>query len=253
MCRRSTPNSMSTKTVKVKDNFSETRSHSELDTYNSYIFHTSSCPISQKPILVNTTLEGVPVQMELDTGAARSLISKKDFFRLWPSVTARPLVYSSSAFLTAYGGTSLKVHGEVKVKVGIPSSEVEKEATIIIIDGDGPCLLGRDLISEFGISNLSILYASSTDYSNILNLFPSLFAPGLGCYKDATFSLQVDPTVPPKYCKSRPVPYALRAKVDAELERLVAEGIISPVAHSDWAAAVVPVLKANGTIRICGD
>ena len=30
-------------------------------------------------------------------------------------------------------------------------------------------------------------------------------------------------------------------------------GIITPVKHSNWAAPVVPVLKQNGTIRLCGD
>ena len=38
-----------------------------------------------------------------------------------------------------------------------------------------------------------------------------------------------------------------------ELERLESLGIIIPVQHSNWAAPVVRVLKANGTIRLCGD
>ena len=29
--------------------------------------------------------------------------------------------------------------------------------------------------------------------------------------------------------------------------------ILTPVKFSDWAAPVVPVLKANGSIRLCGD
>lgn len=49
------------------------------------------------------------------------------------------------------------------------------------------------------------------------------------------------------------MPYALRQKVEKELDRLEEEGIIVPVKHSDWAAPIVPVLKSNGTIRICGD
>ena len=44
-------------------------------------------------------------------------------------------------------------------------------------------------------------------------------------------------------------------KVEKELDRLE-EGVIVPVQHSDWADWAdwaVPVLKANGTVRICGD
>jgi hypothetical protein len=45
----------------------------------------------------------------------------------------------------------------------------------------------------------------------------------------------------------------LKKRVEAELDRLVREGTICPVTHSDWAAPIVPVVKADGTIRICGD
>ncbi|KAJ8346679.1 hypothetical protein SKAU_G00280800 [Synaphobranchus kaupii] len=42
-------------------------------------------------------------------------------------------------------------------------------------------------------------------------------------------------------------------KVEIELERLQLAGIIQPVSNSEWAAPVVPVLKGDGTIRLCGD
>ena len=45
----------------------------------------------------------------------------------------------------------------------------------------------------------------------------------------------------------------MRSKVDTELDRLLAENIIEPVAHYSWAAPTVPVLKGDGTVRICGD
>ena len=45
----------------------------------------------------------------------------------------------------------------------------------------------------------------------------------------------------------------MREKADKELDMLQEEGIISPVTNSSWAAAVVPVLKPNGTVRLCGD
>ena len=45
----------------------------------------------------------------------------------------------------------------------------------------------------------------------------------------------------------------MKAKVDAELDRLLERNIIVPVTHSNWAAPIVPVLKEDGTVRICGD
>ena len=39
----------------------------------------------------------------------------------------------------------------------------------------------------------------------------------------------------------------------AELDQLQAEGIVVPIKVSDWATPIVPVMKKDGTIRICGD
>ena len=41
--------------------------------------------------------------------------------------------------------------------------------------------------------------------------------------------------------------------MEVELENLESMGIISPVESSRWAAPIVPVLKQNGAVRICGD
>lgn len=65
-------------------------------------------------------------------------------------------------------------------------------------------------------------------------------------------TLQVDPQAKPKFFKARPVPYALKEKIDRELDRLQDEGTIEPVQFSQWAAPIVPVLKADGSVRICG-
>ena len=41
--------------------------------------------------------------------------------------------------------------------------------------------------------------------------------------------------------------------MESEIDRLVGEGILKPVEFSEWAAPVVPVLKSDNTIRLCGD
>ena len=67
----------------------------------------------------------------------------------------------------------------------------------------------------------------------------------------ATIRLSSD--AQPKSFKSRTLPYALVSKVESELNRLQREGVIVPVQHSNWAAPIVPVLKPDGSVRICGD
>ena len=46
------------------------------------------------------------------------------------------------------------------------------------------------------------------------------------------------------------VPYALKEAIEKDLERL---GVVEPIRHSEWAAPIVPVPKADGSVRICGD
>ena len=64
----------------------------------------------------------------------------------------------------------------------------------------------------------------------------------------------MDPDAPPRFYKACTVPYAMLDKVEAELDRLVAEGTLEPVEYSDWAALIVPVVKSDRkSVRICGN
>ena len=64
----------------------------------------------------------------------------------------------------------------------------------------------------------------------------------------------VDPTTQPVFCKPRPVPFALRDRVNDEIDRLVKLGVFRPITHAQWAAQLVPVLKSDKrSIRLCED
>lgn len=63
----------------------------------------------------------------------------------------------------------------------------------------------------------------------------------------------LDDNAVPKFNKARPVPYTLRPKVENELQKLESEGILSKVDWAECATPIVPVVKGNGSVRICGD
>ena len=47
--------------------------------------------------------------------------------------------------------------------------------------------------------------------------------------------------------------FVFKEKGQAELDRLQSLGIISPVPFSRWSAPIVPVVKQDGSVRICED
>ena len=75
----------------------------------------------------------------------------------------------------------------------------------------------------------------------------------MGTLKGFEAELKVDPECKPKFFKARAVPYALSERIEKELERSVKDNIYEPIQYSKWAARIVPVLKVDGIVRICGD
>ena len=87
----------------------------------------------------------------------------------------------------------------------------------------------------------------------MLDRHSEVFKEELGHIKGAPATLLIDPTQQPRFYKACPVPYALRSKVETELSWLEGQGVIEPVTFSDWAAPIMPVVKRDGTVQICGD
>ena len=75
----------------------------------------------------------------------------------------------------------------------------------------------------------------------------------MGTLRDFRAKIYLNDDAQPKYFRACSIPYAFREKVEQELIRLQKEGTIEPVQVSDWAAPIVPVLKSDKSVRICGD
>lgn len=207
----------------------------------------------RRPILVSLELNGKPTTLELDTGAAVSLMSKTAYQRLLPGTPLKP----STVHLTTYLGKKIPLAGEVKVEVSNGSQR--EMLTLYVVKGAGPSLLGREWLRVLRLDWRSIKTAcvaegqTQSKLNSLLQRYPGVFKEGSGSITTFKASLQLKPGSAPKFCKARPVPFALKQAVERELDRLEGEGIIEKVSHSEWAAPVVPVPKNNGKIRLCGD
>ncbi|KAK6754871.1 hypothetical protein RB195_013696 [Necator americanus] len=81
--------------------------------------------------------------------------------------------------------------------------------------------------------------------------YAEVFKCGLGRYVKTKAKLLLRDDAVPVFKKKRPVPFA--PNLDAEIDRLVAEQVIFPVEHSEWATPIVVVKKKSGQICLCGD
>lgn len=65
-------------------------------------------------------------------------------------------------------------------------------------------------------------------------------------------NIQLDKEERPQLFKARQVPFVMR-QVEEELQHLQSLGMIQPVQFSDWADPIMPVVKKDGRVRICGE
>ena len=125
---------------------------------------------------------------------------------------------------------------------------------IVVVAGKGPNLFGRNWLQKLKLDWSQIhLMGQGDTLQDVLNKHGDVFKEGLGKLRGTKAKINVDDDMKPKFFKPRPVPFSLREKVDRELQRLQDEGIIEPTQFSEWATPIVPIVKEDGSIRICGD
>ena len=206
---------------------------------------------SVHPITVDMTIKGSLLKMEIDTGAAVSIISKATYQNMFSEVPLNTVPLR----LRTYTGEHIPVVGEMITQVQYGSQA--KELGLIVVQGEGPSLFGRNWLEHFQLDwktiGLATLETSQARVDVLLKKYNDVFAEGLGTMKHFQATLRVCPGTTPVFHRPRPIPFAVKDAVDKELERLQQAGIVEKVTHSDWAAPIVVVPKDDGQIRLCGD
>lgn len=194
------------------------------------------------PIIVTVNVNSQPIQMEVDTAwAALSIISKTTFESTFPN----QMLKLSTISLKTYTGQTLPVLGMIEIHV--EHNAQSENSLLIVVDGNELNLLGRNWLEKIILDWTNIYNVTfNQSLGKILRNHSELFRDEFGCL-NALLGAQ------PKFYKARPVSYFLKHRIELKLQRLEKQGIIKPVECSDWATPVIPVLKANGNIRLCGD
>ena len=87
-------------------------------------------------------VEGQQLSLEIDTGASLSLISEETRKRLWPNKRLLP----TTVKLQTYSGEALTVRGTMIVRVRHGGQEAQ--LSLLVVNGEGPSLLGRDWLKH---------------------------------------------------------------------------------------------------------
>ena len=216
---------------------------------SEYTLFTLPCQQST-PFQANVEVKGHHLKMEIDKGAAVSIISDTTRTGL-PHLLKLPL-QPTEVKLRTYTGESIPVLGELVVNVTCqgPSCTL----SLLVVKQDGPSLIGRNWLTQIQLDWKTIFTISGEQQLDVLlHQHKSVFEDKLGTVKDLKVKLFVKENSTPKFFKACTLPLSLREKVSDELDKLQTNGIIVPVKFSSWAAPVVPVIKRDGNVRLCGD
>ena len=199
--------------------------------------HTTSWTVKLK-------LFGVETLFKLDTGAEATAISENTHLAL-----GKPNLLVPSKILYGPGEQKLNVLGHFEGSLQYKQRCCKQQ--IFVVRGLKINLLGLPAIVEL---NLAARLDATTDYDSLVyNKFPTVFQ-GLGNLGEP-YSIQLKKDATPHAIYStRNIPLPLRSKVQEELARMEAEGVISKVNEpTPWCAGIVAVPKKSGAVCICVD
>ena len=81
-----------------------------------------------------------------------------------------------------------------------------------------------------------------------------MFFKGIGTLPGGPYHIRLKEQYRPVQHPPRSVPIAMQTAYKTELDRLKKEGIITEVKeHTEWINSIVPVMKPNGSLRLCLD
>ena len=193
------------------------------------------------------TLEtsGTLVSYMLDTGAQVNVLPE----HVYNSLHKKPKLHRTKVKLTAYDGGGITVKGKC---VAFVKTEANKAYPVqfFVVHTKSPPIIGLETCQNLNLIKrvLSLDDKNSHFFDNYEDVFGEL-----GCIP-GEYHIDVDPNIKPVVHPARRVPFALKEKLKAELNRMVSLGVIEKVDKpTDWVNSIVIVEKSNGDIRICLD
>ncbi|XP_030380964.1 uncharacterized protein K02A2.6-like [Scaptodrosophila lebanonensis] len=187
-----------------------------------------------------------------DTGASCTIIPYSVYEK---AVMKKPLRECNVPYMD-YNGRLIEIVGEYDATIEYRG--IRKEMVIVVAKTMSPALLGRTFLRSFNFELVQVNNVSESEQLSVLTKqikseFADVFRPELGSFNGSKIMLQIAENTKPIFFKPRPLPLAWKDRVEQKLRALIELGVLEQVDSSDWGTPLVPILKPDGDIRICGD
>ncbi|XP_031328049.1 uncharacterized protein K02A2.6-like [Photinus pyralis] len=215
-----------------------------------YYFGLHNVGRGEAPYRVLLSVNDRQCEFEIDSGASFTVMAQSCFERLFAGDT--PRLNNIQLSLRDWQKKDIAILGECEVRVSF--NKHSKTLPLVVTKGDNISLLGRNWFEALGIKlSMNAVATVDTNIERVLQQFSDVFDNNLGNFRGKPVKLEIDSTVRPIRLKARNVAFALRPKIEAEVEKLIRQGILEPCENPTWTTPIVPVVKSDGSIRICAD
>ena len=166
-------------------------------------------------VKVPVRIEHVEFHMEVDTGAAASILNYEDYERYFNHSVLRPVERS----FHAYAGTLLDIAGQIMVHVEHNRQRATLPLLVVRAERYAPPLLGRSWLMNVRLDWKNLFPSHNGQFSAVQDTdvrvehlkeqYAEIFKPELGTVQGVSAI--------PVFKRACPVPYALRSAVEEEL------------------------------------
>lgn len=223
---------------------------------------------------VNLMLDGQNVDMEVDSGAVRTVMHEKDFKKLFSNLVLEPVNFK----LRVLTGQKAEILGQVFIHVIYLKRMFYLPLVILKSDTLFIPLLGRNWLNILNVNWYNNVLDSSVVVNKLNDIeclnkevessnvsqklvsllkadFHNLFVDEPNTFiKNFKAEFKVKEGCKPIFHRAYEMPYSLKPKVEQELLKMVDSGVLSKVTYSKWASPIVIVPKKNSNdIRLCVD
>ena len=209
---------------------------------------------------------GIFLRFQVDTGAQCNIIPLALYKQATKDHKLMQITPGKSQ-ITAYGGATLPVAGQVLMEVERGNQQYKVECKLVnctnihlllgrkaYLDMKIVAYLDNDKLHQPDVRHATVFVLEPTNaisQQQLIKQHPKVFKDGVGKVS-GDYHIRLDLNVHPVQHAPRRAPVALRQRLKETLHSMVKANIIAPVTEpTEWISSMVVVPKKNGTLCIC--